>query len=94
MPWQLVSLDRYGISEAAAQQSVWLIDNGQVVAGGAAAFSMLLARSPRHSWRAAGRLMALPAARNVATAVYRLVARYRHKLPGGTAACALPVQLS
>lgn len=92
VPWQRVELEQYGISEAEALRSVWLIDGGRVVASGATAFSTLLERSPRRSWRAAGKLMALPGVRAVAAAAYRVVARYRHKLPGGTAACALPVQ--
>jgi hypothetical protein len=34
--------------------------------------------------------MALPGIRQLAGVVYRLVAKYRHKLPGGTPACKLP----
>lgn len=41
-------------------------------------------------WAVVGRVMAAPPVRWLAAPVYRLVARYRHRLPGGTAACRLP----
>jgi hypothetical protein len=34
--------------------------------------------------------MGLPGIRQSAGLVYRLIARYRHKMPGGTPACRLP----
>ena len=41
-------------------------------------------------WRMAGRLLALRPVLWLAWPAYRLVARNRHRLPGGTAACELP----
>lgn len=41
-------------------------------------------------WAYLGGVLRLAPVRPVAAAVYRLVARYRHRMPGGTAACALP----
>ena len=38
-------------------------------------------------WRVAGHLLLVPPISWVAALVYALVARYRHKLPGGTVAC-------
>lgn len=91
-PWQSVDLGSYGISTAAAQLSVWLVDDGGVVASGAGAFSELLRHSPWRRWRVAGAVIGFPVLRALASGVYRLVARFRHRLPGGTAACALPIQ--
>lgn len=39
-------------------------------------------------WRIAGRALLLPGVSRLAAAGYRLVARNRHRLPGGTPACA------
>jgi len=41
-------------------------------------------------WAVIGGLMNLPGIRQVAGIVYRIVAKYRHRMPGGTAACKLP----
>jgi predicted DCC family thiol-disulfide oxidoreductase YuxK len=41
-------------------------------------------------WRLAGTVLAVPPVRALAWPVYRWVARHRHQLPGGTAACELP----
>lgn len=40
-------------------------------------------------WRIAGWLLEAPALHPLWSAAYDLVARYRHRLPGGTAACRL-----
>ena len=41
-------------------------------------------------WSVLGRLMQLPPFSWLASVAYRLVAANRHRLPGGTSACALP----
>ena len=41
-------------------------------------------------WAWLGRFMAAQPVRQVAGRLYRLVARHRHQLPGGSAACELP----
>ena len=41
-------------------------------------------------WRPAGRVLGLRPVTALAWPVYRWVARNRHRMPGGTAACALP----
>lgn len=43
----------------------------------------------RRGWAVLGWLMLLPGVRQIAGVVYRWVARNRHRLPGGTAACAI-----
>ena len=42
-------------------------------------------------WRPVGRVLGLRPLITLAWPVYRWVARNRHRLPGGTAACAIPV---
>ncbi|GAA4874702.1 DUF393 domain-containing protein [Kitasatospora terrestris] len=54
--------------------------------GGAQAVAGLLMRSGG-AWAWAGALLTLPPVRPLADAVYRFVARHRHQLPIGTAAC-------
>lgn len=89
VPWQFTDLAAIGASPERAQREVlWLGSDGGL-SGGAAAFSRWL----RHAggvWGVLGRTMALPGIRQVAAAVYRLIARNRHRMPGGTPACALP----
>ena len=57
--------------------------------GGAAAFAEWLQfRSGGYGlW---GRIIDLPVIRALAAAVYRVIAKNRHRMPGGLPACALP----
>ena len=65
-----------------------------VVAGqlssGHLAGSALLRMQPSFGWRFAGHLIATPPVSWVASLVYDWVAANRHRLPGGTPACAMP----
>ncbi|WP_231591254.1 thiol-disulfide oxidoreductase DCC family protein [Saccharothrix sp. ST-888] len=74
--------------ERAEREILWVTPGGQVY-GGAQAAARLLMRSGG-AWAYLGGLLALPPVRPLAAAVYRLVAKNRHRLPGGTPACALP----
>jgi predicted DCC family thiol-disulfide oxidoreductase YuxK len=88
-PWQFLDLDAIGVTEAACTAAVqWVAVDGTVSAGEKAASAAL-----RHAggvWGVLGRLMELPGIRHLAGVVYRLIARYRYKMPGGTPACRLP----
>lgn len=88
VPWQFADLDALGLTNAQAQESIWLFDNGQVYSGSDAA-AALLRRADAFGWRFAGELMSLPGIRNLARPAYRVLARHRHQMPGGTAACEL-----
>ncbi|MDO5053275.1 MAG: DCC1-like thiol-disulfide oxidoreductase family protein [Pseudoclavibacter sp.] len=78
-----------GLRPEELERAAWLLaPEGRFE--GAEAFTVLLCRQPRWGWRFAGRLLGLPGVRTLWRAVYRLTARNRHRLPGGTAACALP----
>lgn len=74
--------------ERAEREVVWVTPAGRVY-GGAQAVARLLMRSGG-AWAYLGGVLALAPVRPVAGLVYRWVARYRHRMPGGTAACALP----
>jgi predicted DCC family thiol-disulfide oxidoreductase YuxK len=88
VPWQFLDLDAVGLTLDQVTTSVWwLVDEGPVEHSSRAIGRALVARGGWTTY--AGRLLLLAPVRPVADAVYRLVARYRHRLPGGTPACRL-----
>jgi predicted DCC family thiol-disulfide oxidoreductase YuxK len=89
IPWQFTNLDALGTTAQQAQyELVWVHPSGRVDGGAQAVAHLLIdAGGP---WRPLGRLLRVPPVRWMAHAVYRLVADNRHRLPGGTPACALP----
>ena len=89
-PWQFADLSALGVSRDEASDAVQWIEPGRPVLAGPAAIARLLRTSRRAGWRPAGALLALRPFTALAWPVYRWVARNRHRLPGGTAACALP----
>ena len=98
VPWQDVDLaalapDSLGLTAAACHSAVQWVDADRMGMlrrrSGAAALAALL----RHAggvWLVPGAVAAVPPGSWLAAAVYRVVAANRHRLPGGTAACALP----
>lgn len=88
-PMHTVDLARLGVDEARATREVPFVLADGSVAWGAAAIGESLRRC-RAPWSSAGRVLLAPPVLAVARPVYALVARNRHRLPGGTAACALP----
>lgn len=85
-PSQWADLHALGLSAQEAQERVWLVVNGRRH-GGHHAVSVLLRRQPHAGWRLLGWLLAFPPFSPFAAAGYALVARYRHRLPGGTPTC-------
>lgn len=59
------------------------------VESGTRAISVLLRRAQWY-WRPLGWALVIPPISWLAPPVYRWVARHRHRMPGGTAMCALP----
>jgi predicted DCC family thiol-disulfide oxidoreductase YuxK len=100
VPWQTVDLRPLGVTAVQCSEAVQYVSPGRVSPSGApkvttgpVAIADLLrtATRPRHvGWRLAGTALAVPPVRALAWPVYRWVARHRHQLPGGTAACELP----
>jgi predicted DCC family thiol-disulfide oxidoreductase YuxK len=85
--WQLADLDELGITAAQASEAVRWIEAGNAVRSGHEAIAAALGTAG-WPWRIAGRAILLPVVSPLAAATYRLVARNRHRLPGGTPACA------
>jgi predicted DCC family thiol-disulfide oxidoreductase YuxK len=90
-PFQWADLAALGLTAEEAASMVWLIssdDDGTVHQyGGYLAVSALLRHQPAVGWRFLGVLLDTLPFSLIADLGYRLVARYRHLLPGGTPAC-------
>lgn len=87
-PWQWVELSNYGLTKEQASAKVQVYENGKTFAGHGA-FAKLL-RLQRQWWfKALGAFLVIPPFSWGARVGYYFVAKYRHKLPGGTPACAL-----
>lgn len=86
--WQALDLDALGLTSAQTSTSVWFrTDDGTLYAGAdACAQAMKAVPMP---WRIAGHVLALPGVIHAARVVYPIIAKYRHRLPGGTPACEL-----
>ncbi|MFG1803393.1 thiol-disulfide oxidoreductase DCC family protein [Micromonospora carbonacea] len=89
LPWQFADLDALGLTAAECADAVqWVGAEGSRAAGPDAIARLLGDSGPL--WRVAGAGLRFPPVRLAAWPVYRWVARNRHRLPGGTAACAVP----
>jgi predicted DCC family thiol-disulfide oxidoreductase YuxK len=91
-PWQFADLEALGVTQDDAEASVQWIDPGagrRLNAAGPAAIARLLVDAGSY-WRPLGWLLDRRPVRWIAGPAYRLIARNRHRLPGGTAACRLP----
>ncbi|MEU3191123.1 DUF393 domain-containing protein [Streptomyces sp. NPDC006992] len=88
-PWQSADLTGLGVTREHAEHEVlWVTPTGAVYGGAQAVAKALL--SADGGWTVAGAVLTLPPFRWVAHLGYRLIAANRHRLPGGTAACAVP----
>ncbi|MFC7218027.1 thiol-disulfide oxidoreductase DCC family protein [Streptomyces polyrhachis] len=88
VPWQFADLEAWGVARERAQYEVLWITPGGRVFGGVRAVSRLL-RSAGRGWGLLGLLLGVPPLRWLGHGVYRLIADNRHRLPGGTPACAV-----
>ena len=85
--WQLTDLAELGITEEQAAAAVqWVAVDGTVRAGHEAIAAIL--STAGRPWEHVGRLVQLPGVSCIAAGAYRLLAANRHRLPGGTPACA------
>jgi predicted DCC family thiol-disulfide oxidoreductase YuxK len=88
-PWQRLDLDALDLTEADCRDAVqWVAVDGSIASAERAVIAAL--RHAGGGWKLLGTVMALPGVRRLAAVTYRLIARYRHQMPGGTAACRLP----
>ncbi|MEV4193631.1 thiol-disulfide oxidoreductase DCC family protein [Streptomyces toxytricini] len=89
VPWQFADLGALGVSrDRAAYEVLWVTPSGAVHGGARAVAKALL--SAGGAWPVLGGVLGLPGVRRAADGAYRLVAANRYRLPGGTAACAVP----
>ena len=89
VPWQRLGpdgLERIGLTADEAARSAWWVDPSGRLFEGHRAIGRSLEAS--HGWkRWAGVAMLFPPFDWLCAGVYRLVARNRHRFPGGTPAC-------
>lgn len=83
--WQRADLAPLRVSPTQLRTEVVLVDGDQRFAG-AVAFAVAL-RSAGGAPALIGWLIGRPGLRSVAAVCYRVIARHRHRLPGGSAVC-------
>jgi predicted DCC family thiol-disulfide oxidoreductase YuxK len=87
-PWQLIDTTEYGVLQPQAQDRVYMVVDGQAF-GGHEAFAAILRLQNNWLLSTIALVIVVPPICWLARIGYRLVAKYRHKLPGGTPACKL-----
>jgi len=88
--WQLLSheeLVECDLSLDELARAAWWVEGDHRDEGSRAVARALQATTGR--WSFAGRILLVPPLSWIAALGYRVVARYRHRLPGGTPACKL-----
>lgn len=90
-PWQRADLAALGVTAEEAAESVRWVDGRHVTAGPDAVADLL--RDAGGLWRYLGALLGARPVRPLAWPVYRWVSRHRHRMPGGTPACASPARM-
>lgn len=86
--WQWADLEALGLERRAVEGAVQWVEPGLVKAG-PEAIAVLLRRAQWY-WRPLGWIASFKPVTWLLWPLYRLIARHRHRMPGGTAACALP----
>lgn len=87
--FQFIDLAPFGLTEAACSGALQFVRaDGRVYAAQDAVARLLL--GSRVWWRPFGAVILVPGVHWLAGVGYRWVARNRHRLPGGTPACAMP----
>ena len=88
-PWQRLDLARFGLTEHdVTTAAYWVDERGRTYRGDAGIAKALVAAGG--VWKPIGWLIQVPPISLLAAVGYRLVAKYRDKLPGGTPACKVP----
>lgn len=88
--WQSIpDLEALGLDfDKVLTAAYWAVDGRATDAGASAIARALIARGG--VGRIVGHVILLPPVRWIAAPVYRVIARNRHAMPGGTAACRIP----
>jgi hypothetical protein len=87
-PWQFTDIDAIGMTAAECDTAVQWIDGTRRAAGPAAIAALL--RTSHAGWRLVGLVLGTRVGTALTWPLYRWVSRNRDRMPGGTAACALP----
>lgn len=87
-PWQPEDELTHGVTPAEAEAEIHFVTIHGSVLGGADAVLAWWRTSPG-PWALVGRVLQLPGLVQLSRLGYRIIARNRHALPGGTAACAI-----
>ncbi len=86
--WQRLSTDRLremGLSERDVTTQAWWVDHNETRGGERAVGAAL--EMAGGAWRPFGRFIGAPSMRWLFGPSYRLIARYRYRLPGATTSC-------
>jgi predicted DCC family thiol-disulfide oxidoreductase YuxK len=86
-PWQALDLDALGLTERDVTEASCWVEDGRRDRGHRSIGRALLAVGG--AWGLVGRLILVPPLSWVAGPVYAVIARNRHRMPGGTDACRL-----
>jgi predicted DCC family thiol-disulfide oxidoreductase YuxK len=87
--WQLLEegeLERHGLTLGDVTEAAWWVDDSGTRDRGHRAIGAAL-RADGGLWRLLSWIVLTPPTSFIAAASYRLVVRWRYKLPGGTPAC-------
>ncbi len=84
--YQKADLPRLGLSEEDCRKEVQFVHENRTFSG-AAAYPKLLKLAPKRSVRFLGSFLGAPFIRIFVRMAYKLIARNRSKLPGGSAYC-------
>lgn len=87
-PYQQTDLPSLGISREECQSAIKFFQESERIFSGAQAFAQFLKLSSP-PWKLIGYFLDLPGIKWFSEFVYRLIARNRYHLPGGTPACEL-----
>ena len=87
-PWQFIDVTAFCLTEEQTAARVYLARDGKTF-GGHAALAHILLLQRNWLFKAIGGIMLTPPFSWLSNLGYLLVAKYRHKLPGGTPACKL-----
>lgn len=87
-PFQRADLVVHNLTVDKCGETLHVVDNDGSVHVGSDAVAVVL-RESRWPWPVVGAVLRLPGVRWVAQKAYGLVARNRHRLPGGTPTCQL-----
>lgn len=88
-PWQWIDIAEFALTDDDVANYAWVVTEHRQYAGHLAA-SALLRMQPHAGLRFLGHLIATPPFSWIAAAAYTAISKNRHRLPGGTPACALP----